>query len=40
MASDNDLALSVLKGVTEHAAYSRLEENEYSNQLKLIIRSA
>lgn len=40
MASDNDLALSVLKGVTEHAAYTRLEGNEYSNQLKLTIRSA
>ncbi|MBQ6365027.1 MAG: amino acid ABC transporter ATP-binding protein [Oscillospiraceae bacterium] len=39
MASENDLALSVLKGMTEHAACSRLEGSEYSNQLKLTIRS-
>ena len=38
MTSGNDLALSVLKGVTEHVAYKRLEENEYPNQLKLTIR--
>ena len=39
MTSGNDLALSVLKGVTEHATYSRIEGGYYPNQLKLTIRS-
>ena len=40
MTSGNDLALSVLKGVTEHAAYNCLEGSDYPNQLKLTIRAS
>ena len=37
--SANDLVLSVLKGMTEHFTYNRLEGSDYPNQLKLIVRS-
>lgn len=38
-ASDDDLAFSVLKGVTEKIDYEWIDSSDHPNQLKLIIRS-
>ena len=39
-AFDNDLALSVLKGVTEQITYAWADGDDWPNQLKLVLRSA